>query len=84
MKKRKFNKWIILGVLLLILLIAGGLVLKNSSSKKDNADVIVKDNVHTITRKTDFDKQPETVKENELLFSKKPKYKKGDIIVAGI
>ena len=85
MKKGKFNKWIILVALLLVLVIVWVLVLKSGFSKKqDNGDIIVKDNVHTITRKTDFDKQPETVKENELLFSKKPKYKKGDIIVAGI
>lgn len=51
MKKGKFNKWIILVALLLVLVIVWVLVLKSGFSKKqDNGDIIVKDNVHTITR----------------------------------
>lgn len=85
MKKGKFNKWIILVALLLVLVIVWVLVIKSGFSKKqDNGDIIVKDNVHTITRETDSDKQPDRVKENELVFSKNPRYKKGDIVVAGI
>lgn len=63
MKKGKFNKWIILVALLLVLVIVWVLVLKSGFSKKqDNGDIIVKDNVHTITRETDSDKQPDRVK----------------------
>lgn len=51
MKKGKFNKWIILVALLLVLVIVWVLVIKSGFSKKqDNGDIIVKDNVHTITR----------------------------------
>lgn len=85
MKRKKFPIWIII-ILLLFLLIAGGIfaVRVANEKKKDKGDIIVKDNVHTITEGSEFENALLDVSENQLVFDKNLKYKKGDIIVAGI
>lgn len=85
MKRKKFPIWIII-ILLLFLLIAGGIfaVRVANEKKKDKGDIIVKDNVHTITEGSEFENALSDVSENQLVFDKNLKYKKGDIIVAGI
>lgn len=85
MKRKKFPIWIII-ILLLFLLIAGGIfaVRVANEKKKDKGDIIVKDNVHAITEGSEFENALSDVSENQLVFDKNLKYKKGDIIVAGI
>ena len=50
----------------------------------DNEDVKVKDNVNIITSETEDEFQPISVTEDTILFNNDPKYKVGDVIVAGI
>lgn len=84
--KRKKSIWISLIIVLLLLAIVGGIfVVKNlNEKKKGKEDIIVKNNVHTITGENERENALEEVSENQLVFEKDPKYKEGDIIVAGI
>ena len=71
MKRKKFPIWIII-ILLLFLLIAGGIfaVRVANEKKKDKGDIIVKDNVHTITECSEFENALSDVSENQLVFDK--------------
>lgn len=85
MKRKKFPIWIIIIILLLLVITGGMLVVRNMKEKKKNTgDVVVKDNVYAITEDDDLEDALSDVSENQLVFSRNPKYKKGDIIVAGI
>ena len=68
MKRKKFPIWIII-ILLLFLLIAGGIfaVRVANEKKKDKGDIIVKDNVHTITEGSEFENAWSDVSENQLV-----------------
>lgn len=83
MKRKKFTIWIIIILLLLLAIVAGIFAIKNVS-KKNTGDVIVKDNVYTITEENEAGNALDDVSENQLVFEKNPKYKEGDIVVAGI
>ena len=85
MKRKKFPIWIIL-ILLLLLLIAGGIFVVKIENKKEKntGDIVVKENVYTITEGTKAENALLDVSEDRLVFDKKFKYKEGDIIVAGI
>lgn len=85
MKRKKFPIWIII-VIVLLLSIAGVVVaIKNGNEKEKNTgDIIVKDNVYTITEGNELEAALSDVLENQLVFDKNLKYKEGDIIVAGI
>lgn len=85
MKRKKFPIWIII-VIVLLLSIAGVVVaVKNGNEKKKDAgDIIVKDNVYTMTEGNELEDELSDVSENKLVFDKNLKYKEGDIIVAGI
>lgn len=83
MKNHKFRKWIILIVVLAIAIIAAVFAVKGYKKDKpvNSKDVIVKENVHVIDDKH----APDKITENTLVYDgKKPKYKKGDVLVAGI
>ena len=56
---------------------------KQKQSNPENSDTIVKENVKVLTSDMGEDELPEEVTENRLVFEKNPKYKKGDVIVAG-
>ena len=57
----------------------------NNDNKNNYSDnVKIKDNVNIITSETDIDFQPKNVTEDSISFTSNPKYKTGDIIVAGI
>ena len=50
---------------------------------KQEEDVIVKENVKVITSDMDKKKKPINVNDDNLVFESNPKYKEGDVIVAG-
>lgn len=86
MKKNKLHKWIILIIVLVLLVItAGAFYLKNTNNKKKSGnETVVKDNVRVITKDSDITKSILSVEEDRIVFSENPKYKKGDVITAGI
>ena len=51
--------------------------------QKQEGDVIVKENVKVITSDMDKKKKPINVNDDNLIFESNPKYKEGDVIVAG-
>lgn len=85
MKRKKFPIWIIIVIVLLISIAGVVVAVKNGNEKKKNTgDIIVKDNVYTITEGSEFEDALSDVSENQLVFDKNLKYKEGDVIVAGI
>ena len=86
MKKNKLHKWIILIIVLVLLVITAGVFyLKNTNDKKKSGnETVVKDNVRVITKDSDITKSILSVEEDRIVFSENPKYKKGDVITAGI
>ena len=56
---------------------------KQKQLNPENSDTIVKENVKVLTSDMGEDELPEEVTEKRLVFEKNPKYKKGDVIVAG-
>lgn len=71
------------GIILTMLLIIGTIVFfvgKNNN----NDNIIIKDNVNVITSETDIQYQPIQVTDNTIVFQENPKYKFGDVIVAGM
>ena len=56
---------------------------KQKQSNPEDSDTIVKENVKVLTSDMGEDELPEEVTEDRLVFEKNPKYKKGDVIVAG-
>ena len=86
MKKNKLHKWIILIIVLVLLVITAGVFyLKNTNDKKKSGnETVVKDNVRVITKDSDITKSILSVEEDRIVFSENPKYKKGNVITAGI
>lgn len=82
MKSKKWVYGLCVAILLFILFIVG-LFLYKSMNRKEDGDTIVKDNVRTITSDMDYEKLPESVTTDRLVFGVNPKYKKGDVVVAG-
>lgn len=71
-------------VLILMISVVVVAVQNGNKKKKDTGEIIVKDHVYTITEGNEFENALSDVSENQLVFDKNLKYKKGDIIVAGI
>lgn len=84
----KKKKWPIIIVIIIILIVAGlgGVFYYKSvhrtEKKQNHHGTIVKKNVKTLD--DDSKLQPEKVKENALIYDKKPDYKEGDVIVSGV
>lgn len=84
----KKKKWPIIIAVIIILIVAGlgGVFYYKSvhrtEKKQNHHSTIVKKNVKTLDDKSEL--QPEKVKDNALIYDKKPDYKKGDIIVSGV
>lgn len=57
--------------------------LYKDKKQKQEGDVIVKENVKVITSDMDKKKKPINVNDDNLIFESNPKYKEGDVIVAG-
>lgn len=57
--------------------------LYKDKKQKQEGDVIVKENVKVITSDMDKKKKPINVNDDNLVFESNPKYKEGDVIVAG-
>lgn len=56
---------------------------KQEQSVPADSDTIVKDNVRVLTSDMGVDELPAEVTDDRMVFEKNPKYKKGDVIVAG-
>lgn len=85
MKRKKVLLGIVIALVLILMISVVVVAVQNGNKKKkNNGDIIVKDNVYTITEGNEFENALSDVSENQLVFDKNPKYKKGDIIVAGI
>lgn len=84
----KKKKWPIIIAVIIILIVAGlgGVFYYKSvyraEKKQNHHSTIVKKNVKTLDDNSEL--QPEKVKDNALIYDKKPDYKKGDIIVSGV
>lgn len=79
------NKKIVIIIgLILVAVILGLSILFFVGKGNDNEDVKVKDNVNIITSETEDEFQPINVTEDTISFNNDPKYKVGDVIVAGI
>lgn len=85
MRRKKFPIWIIMVILLLVIIVGGIFAVKNvNEKKKSTGDIIVKENVYTITEGNEEENALMDVSENQLIFKKNFQYKEGDVIVAGI
>lgn len=86
MRKKRFSRWTIWVILLFLILIVAGFFFFRAinADRKDDGDIIVKDNVYVITDETEREEQPYYIEEDRLVFKTNPKYKKDDVIVAGI
>ena len=85
MKRKKFPIWIIIVIVLLISIAGVVVAVKNGNEKKKNTgDIIVKDNVYTITEGSEFEDALSDVSENQLVFDKNLKYKEGDVLLQGL
>ena len=86
--KNKKHRWLLVFVLFILVIAAGcvgWLFLRNqNSSKASNDETVVKKNVRILTSKMEKDQLPVKVTNDTLVFEKNPKYKKGQVIVAGI
>ena len=84
LRRDNFYRWFFIIVVILTILaaIVGSIFLlkEPDGGKKKEEDTIVKENVHVITE----DDTLKSVQEDKLIFDKKPKYKVGDVLVAGI
>lgn len=81
---KKIDKKIgIIGIVVVIVIAFVGYSLFNQN-KKDNQNIVVKDQVISITNEKQKAYQLTTVKENQLVFKTNPHYEKGDILVSGI
>ena len=80
------KKLLIIIVILLVFLIGVGFLLRHyfSEKKTDSDDVVLKDNVIIINEETKEEDVPLEVTENSLIYGKKQKYSKGDVVVSGI
>lgn len=87
MKKRK-HRWLFILIFIVLLLMAGiggwFLLQSKKNNKVNKSDTIVKKNVSVLTGDMDKDQLPTEVTSDTLVFAKKPKYKKGQVIVSGI
>ena len=83
------KKWIqrIIFILILIVIVMVSVLgyqkLYKDKKPKQEEDVIVKENVKVITSDMDKKKKPINVNDDNLVFESNPKYKEGDVIVAG-
>ncbi len=78
------KKIVIIIGLILAAIILGLSILFFVGKGNNNEDVKVKDNVNIITSETEDEFQPISVTEDTISFNNDPKYKVGDVIVAGI
>lgn len=86
MKKKKYW-WILLLILIIVLLAVGigaAFIWRNNANKAGDNETVVKKNVRVLTSDMQSDQLPVKVTENTLEFTENPKYKKGQVIVAGI
>ena len=84
---KKWIQRIIFIILILIVIVMVSVLgyqkLYKDKKQKQEGDVIVKENVKVITSDMDKKKKPINVNDDNLIFESNPKYKKGDVIVAG-
>lgn len=74
---------IIIGVILTVMVLVFS-ILFLGRKEKGNDNLKIKDNVNIITSETNIDFQPIDVTEESISFANNPKYKIGDVVVAGI
>ena len=84
------RKWIprILLIIAVVMIVLLGLFFfmgkgKQKQSVPADSDTIVKDNVKVLTSDMSENELPAEVTDGRMVFEKNPKYKKGDVIVAG-
>ena len=84
------RKWIprILLIIAVVMIVLLGLFFfmgkgKQKQSVPADSDTIVKDNVKVLTSDMSENELPAEVTDDRMVFEKNPKYKKGDVIVAG-
>lgn len=75
---------LICGIFVVILAIIATIVFFVVGNKNEDTDLIIKENVKVITEETDYKYLPIGVDENSITFKNDPKYREGDVIVAGI
>lgn len=84
---KKWIQRIIFIILILIVIVMVSVLgyqkLYKDKKQKQEGDVIVKENVKVITSDMDKKKKPINVNDDNLVFESNPKYKEGDVIVAG-
>ena len=84
---KKWIQRIIFIILILIVIVMVSVLgyqkLYKDKKQKQEGDVIVKENVKVITSDMDKKKKPINVNDDNLIFESNPKYKEGDVIVAG-
>ncbi len=81
-EKNNRKVFALVGIILLVILAIIVALFFFKSDKNVSSDVILKENVHIITKETE--EQPIKVSENKLVFDDKVPYKEGDVIVSGI
>lgn len=81
-EKNNRKVFALVGIILLVILAIIVDLFFFKSDKNVSSDVILKENVHIITKETE--EQPIKVSENKLVFDDKVPYKEGDVIVSGI
>lgn len=80
---RKNVKTIIAVGMILVVMLLFSIIIWGGKDRNNN-EVKIKDNVNIITTEMESDLQPVTVTEDTIVFNHNPKYKNGDVIVAGI
>ena len=81
-KRTKIFMGILIGIL--ILTGVGFLIKKNEKKSPYDAEVVIKENVHTSNAETEKKYKLSKITDSALVYEKDPKYKKGDIIASGM